>query len=132
MLRMESRFSGTMSASATRMANCDSRNATSSRMPVESIRPASSSDSLPDSAARSSRNRKLSSMNFRTFGSTSFGTTASLLSGDEMRGCGRPYSLGVTDEHAVPQLCRECADEGRVVAEADDLLGAALVDELLD
>ena len=44
MRRTVSKCSGTMSSSDTRMPNSDSRNDTTSMMPVESIRPESSRD----------------------------------------------------------------------------------------
>src|SRR5262249_13161754 len=127
MARIESRFSGTISASAMRRPNSPSRNETSSSTPVESISPASISDSPSPIAARSSRKRKFSSMNLRTLRSVSWRMTPP--SGD--RGCNGGTGSG-SDELAMPKLGRQDADEGRVVAEADEFPVTALGDESLD
>src|SRR5271166_4096362 len=61
-----SMFSGTTSSSATWIEKVDSRNVTSSRTPIESIKPASKSESDSDSDSISPRSWKFSAMNSRT------------------------------------------------------------------
>src|ERR1700674_1805059 len=111
------------------MSKPDCRNATSSRIPVESIRPASSSDASASRSPRSSRNRKLSSMNLRTFRSISIPGSPS---GDRIGMRGIANVSGNVDEGAVPQLCRQSSQERGVFAESEQALAAAFVDELFD
>src|ERR1700680_120659 len=129
MARIESRLSGTISASAIAMPKPDSRNATSSRIPVESIRPASSSDSSAKRSPRSSRNRKLSSMNLRIFRSISIPGSPS---GDRIGLRGIANVSVHVDEGAVPQLCGQNSQKRGVVAESEQALAAAFLDELVD
>src|SRR5690606_5930084 len=131
----ESRFSGTISSSATVTPKVSSRNMITSSMPVESTMPLSRKESSMPRTETSSLKRMFSTMYCRicSAGATMESVVLIVLRptcdhGFISADC-RTRGKDILHELAVPQLHREDADEGHRVARAHGAPGLDLADQ---